>query len=121
MDEVKQPSPSTNNSELNPCALSILPELDDGNSLDDHYKFPSSVLSYISAATFTAPLQLVTPGSGLKQLDFSLDNTDFIFDSIWPQTDTLDSGYETSEPTGPQSETDQPKSYIRTYQTDADM
>ncbi|KAH9213606.1 hypothetical protein DL95DRAFT_390398, partial [Leptodontidium sp. 2 PMI_412] len=56
-------SPKINNSELNACALSVMPELEEG--------------------TFAAPLSLVSPGGGLKQLDFSLDDTDFIFDSIF--------------------------------------
>ncbi|KAF8861682.1 hypothetical protein BDZ45DRAFT_671755 [Acephala macrosclerotiorum] len=100
MDEGKPPS--TNNNELNACALSILPELDE--------------------ATFEGPLRLVAPGGGLKQLDFSLDDTDFIFDSIFSgQGDSLDSGYETSEHAGTLSEIEQPKSYIRVYQTDEDI
>lgn len=67
-------------------------------------------------------MRLVAPGGGLKQLDFSLDDTDFIFDSLFSaQGDSLDSGYETSEHAGTRSEIDQPKSYIRVYQTDEDM
>jgi hypothetical protein len=79
-------------------------------------------LTSSAAASFNAPLRLVAPGGGLKQLDFFLDNTDFIFDTIFSaHADSLDSGYETSEYASTISEIDQPKSYIRVYQTDEDM
>ncbi|KUJ06822.1 uncharacterized protein LY89DRAFT_661403 [Mollisia scopiformis] len=102
IDEEK--SLSTNNSELNHCALSILPELDE------------------VAASFSGPLQLVAPGGGLTQLDFSSDDSLFIFDSVFSgQGDSLDSGYETSEVSATLSEVDHPKEYIRVYQTDEDI
>lgn len=74
------------------------------------------------ATSFNVPLQLVAPGGGLKQLDFSsLDDPEFIFDTIWGAGDSLDSGYETSEHAGTLSDIEHPKSYIRVYQTDEDM
>lgn len=79
-------------------------------------------LTSSAAASFNAPLRLVAPGGGLKQLDFSLDDTDFISDTIFSvHADSLDSGYETSEHAGILSEIDQPQSYVRVYQTDEDM
>ncbi|PBP25582.1 C6 zinc finger domain protein [Diplocarpon rosae] len=95
-------SPKFNNTELNQCALSILPELEEG--------------------TFAAPLSLVTPGGGLKQLDFSLDDTEFVFDSTFAaQPDILDSGYETSGHTGTLSDAEQREVPIRVYSSDEDI
>jgi hypothetical protein len=73
--------------------------------------------------TFAAPLSLVSPGGGLKQLDFSLDDTDFIFDSIFAATtqhESMDSGYETSEHAGTLSESGR-EVPIRVYSSDEDM
>ncbi|KAJ5042448.1 uncharacterized protein L3040_004996 [Drepanopeziza brunnea f. sp. 'multigermtubi'] len=97
-----QSSPKFNNKELNQCALSIMPESEEG--------------------TFAAPLSLVAPGGGLKQLDFSLDDTDFIFDSIFAtQQENMDSGYETSEHAGTLSDGGQREVPIRTYSSDEDI
>ncbi|KAI9053126.1 hypothetical protein LZ554_003393 [Drepanopeziza brunnea f. sp. 'monogermtubi'] len=95
-------SPKFNNKELNQCALSIMPESEEG--------------------IFAAPLSLVAPGGGLKQLDFSLDDTDFIFDSIFAtQQENVDSGYETSEHAGTLSDGGQREVPIRTYSSDEDI
>lgn len=77
----------------------------------------------ISIATFAETLSLVTPGGGLRQLDLSLDDTDFIFDTIFNnRQNSNDSGYDTSERGGTVSETDHhPRSFIRVYSNDADM
>ncbi|KAK0119470.1 hypothetical protein ONS95_010918 [Cadophora gregata] len=100
--ETGERSPKINNNELNACALSVMPELEEG--------------------TFAAPLSLVTPGGGLKQLDFSLDDTDFIFDSIFASTqpEGMDSGYETSEHAGTLSESGK-EVPIRVYSSDDDI
>ena len=73
--------------------------------------------------SFAETLGLVAPGGGLKQLDLSLDDTDFIFDTIFSaRHESQDSGYDTSEHAGTSSETDyQPHSSIRVYANDEDM
>ncbi|KAH8602004.1 hypothetical protein B0O99DRAFT_680155 [Bisporella sp. PMI_857] len=90
------------NKDFNHCALSILPE----NNQE----------------SFAKPLSLVAPGGGLKQLDLSLDDTDFIFDSIFSaRRDTADSGYDTSEHPGTASESDHLHSFVRVYNNDEDI
>jgi hypothetical protein len=45
-------------------------------------------------ASFAQPLGLVAPGGGLRQLDLSLDDADFIFDAIFStRNDFQDSAY----------------------------
>jgi len=64
----------------------------------------------------------VAPGGGLRQLDLSLDDTDFIFDSIFSaRHESNDSGYDTSERGGTASEPDLPRSYVRVYTNDENM
>ncbi|CAL3962902.1 unnamed protein product [Diplocarpon coronariae] len=95
-------SPKFNNTDLNQCVLSVLPELEEG--------------------TFAAPLSLVAPGGGLKQLDFSLDDTQFILDSIFANNpEGLDSGYETPGHTGTLSDAGQREVPIRVYSSDEDI
>ncbi len=114
-------SPSINNKELNQCALSILPELEEG-TFNRPSSEENSQFNQAYQGTFTAPLTLVAPGGGLKQLDFSLDDTDFIFDSIFAtQPESMDSGYETSEHAGTLSEGGQREVSIRVYSNDEDM
>jgi hypothetical protein len=68
-------------------------------------------------------LGLVAPGGGLKQLDLSLDDTDYIFDAIFSaRHESQDSGYDTSEHAGTNSENDhQPRISIRVYSSDEDV
>lgn len=74
------------------------------------------------AATFAEPLSLVAPGGGLKQLDLSFEDTDFIFDSIFTtRQDSNDSGYDTSDHAGTCSESEQSHSFIRVYSNEEDM
>jgi hypothetical protein len=111
---------SSDNSEFNHCTLSILPEVNQGNYILLILRIPE--VYTISVASFAEPLSLVAPGGGLKQLDLSLDDTDFIFDSIFTtRQDSNDSGYDTSEHTGTCSEVDQPRAFIRVYSNDEDM
>ena len=65
----------------------------------------------------------MAPGGGLKQLDLSLDNTDYIFDAIFSaKYESQDSGYDTSEHTGTNSESGhQLRSSVRVYSNDQDM
>lgn len=129
-------SPKINNSELNACALSVMPELEEGtfnsisNPSPNHQRSSNSVEKSgfnqgFVQGTFAAPLSLVSPGGGLKQLDFSLDDTDFIFDSIFAtgagnQHESMDSGYETSEHAGTLSDSER-EVPIRVYSSDEDM
>lgn len=128
-------SPKINNNELNACALSVMPELEEGIfTHDSNPPHPSTRNSTIEKSefnipgyqgTFAAPLSLVSPGGGLKQLDFSLDDTDYIFDSIFAagtaaQPEGMDSGYETSEHAGTLSESGR-EVPIRVYSCDEDM
>lgn len=55
-----------------------MPELEEG--IFNRSSSENSEFNQGYQGTFTAPLSLVAPGGGLKQLDFSLDDTDFIFD-----------------------------------------
>lgn len=73
--------------------------------------------------SFAETLGLVAPGGGLRQLDLSLDDTDYIFDAIFSaKNESQDSGYGTSEHTGTISENDhQPHSFVRVYSNDEDM
>jgi len=58
----------------------------------------------------------------LRQLDLSIDDTDFIFDSIFSaRNDSNDSGYDTSEHAGTCSESDQAHSFVRVYSSDEDI
>lgn len=71
---------------------------------------------------FAAPLSLVAPGGGLKQLDFSLEDTDYIFDSIFAtHADSMDSGYDSSEHAGALSEGGRQETPIRVYSSNEDM
>lgn len=109
---------SSDNSEFNHCALSILPELNQGEVHSDLYQLKLME----DAATFAEPLSLVAPGGGLRQLDLSLDDTDFIFDSLFTTPhDSNDSGYDTSDHTGTCSESEQPHSFVRAYSRVEDM
>ncbi|KAH7411392.1 C6 zinc finger domain-containing protein [Cadophora sp. MPI-SDFR-AT-0126] len=123
-------SPKINNNELNACALSVMPELEEGIFTHEPNP-PPSIRKYSEEksefnipdyqGTFAAPLSLVSPGGGLKQLDFSLDDTDFIFDSIFAaQPEGMDSGYETSEHAGTSSESGK-EVPIRVYSSDEDI
>lgn len=74
------------------------------------------------AASFAEPLSMVTPGGGLKQLDFAFDDTDLMFDAIFSsQPGGFDSGYDTSEHSGPVSDVGQIICPIRAYSSDEDM
>lgn len=116
-----------------------MPELEEGNTIFFASSNPSSSFEpnpnpksnvqsgfnqHLYQGTFSAPLSLVSPGGGLKQLDFSLDDTDFIFDSIFANTATqnesMDSGYETSEHAGTLSDSGR-EVPIRVYSSDEDM
>jgi hypothetical protein len=59
----------------------------------------------------------------LKQLDLSLDDTDYIFDAIFSaKHDGQDSGYDTSEHPGTSPETEHHSSpSVRVYANDEDM
>ena len=58
----------------------------------------------------------------MKQLDLSLDDTDYIFDAIFSASESQDSGYDTSENTVTNSEGEhQPRSSVRVYSNDEDM
>jgi hypothetical protein len=66
-------------------------------------------------------MNLVSPGAGLKQLDMSFDDTEFIFDSIFnSQFDPQDSGYGTSEK-GTTVEPEETTGTVRVYLTDESM
>ena len=98
-------------------ALSVLPEYNQGRCIQD--SSPSRSLSKV-IASFAEPLSLVAPGGGLTQLDLSLDDTDFIWDSLFStRQDSNDSGYDTSDLAGTTSE--YPSAFIRTYRSDDDM
>ncbi|CZT11182.1 related to C6 finger domain protein [Rhynchosporium graminicola] len=114
-------SPILNNNDLNPCALSTLPELEEGNLLFRSFNSAELGSNPDFQGTFAAPLSLVSPGGGLKQLDFSLDDTDFIFDSVFAtQPENMDSGYETSEHAGTLSESGR-EVPVRVYSCDDDI
>jgi hypothetical protein len=82
----------------------------------------NATLANALPGSFAGPLRFVAPGGGLKQLDLSLDDTDFIFDAIFPSQDRLlDSGYETSDNSGTISEISPTHSPIRVYSTDEDI
>ena len=65
----------------------------------------------------------MAPGGGLKQLDLSPDETGDIFDAIFSaKHERQDSGYDTSEYTGTNSESDQQPCFsVRVYSNDQDM
>lgn len=66
-------------------------------------------------------MTLVSPGAGLKQLDMSFDDTEFIFDSIFSsQFDPQDSGYGTSE-MGTSVEPEEIRGPVRVYLSDESM
>lgn len=63
----------------------------------------------------------MTPGAGLKQLDMSFDDTEFIFESIFGnQMDPQDSGYGSSE-FGTSVEPEEASGPVRVYLSDEDM
>lgn len=65
---------------------------------------------------------MITPGGGMKQLDFSFDDTDLMFDAIFStQPASFDSGYDTSDHSGPISDAEIITCPIRVYSTDEDM
>jgi hypothetical protein len=65
---------------------------------------------------------MVTPGGGLRQLDFYFDDTDYIFDSIFSaEGEAQDSGYETPEKNAVSSGNEASSSYIRVYSCEEDM
>lgn len=73
-------------------------------------------------ASFAEPLGMVKPGGGLKQLDFSFDDTDLIFDAIFAAgPNCFDSGYDTSEHSGEISDVVHISCPIRVYSNDEDM
>jgi hypothetical protein len=68
-----------------------------------------------------SPMSLVTPGAGLKQLDISFDDTEFIFDSIFSnQFEPQDSGYGTSD-VETSVEPEEATGTVRVYLNDEDM
>ena len=80
--------------------------------------------SLIMSEPFSQTLGLVAPGGGLKQLDLSLDDSDYVFDAIFSATnESQDSGYDTSEYAATNSESGHhPASpSVRVYCNDADM
>jgi len=73
-------------------------------------------------ASFAEPLSLVAPGGGLKQLDLSFNDTDFMFDSIFfRRQESNDSGYDTSNHPASSSESDHLHAFVRVYSSDEDM
>jgi len=65
---------------------------------------------------------MVTPGGGLKQLDFSFDDADLIFDAIFSSDpNCFDSGYDTSPHPGTVSDVGHLNCPIRVYSSDEDM
>lgn len=86
-------------------------------------QFPMIGLLTSRIESFAETLGLVAPGGGLKQLDLSLDDTDYIFDAIFSaRHENQDSGYDTSEHAGTNSETEHhPTSSVRVYSNDEDM
>lgn len=117
LNETSLPS---DNKDLNPVALSILPEDNQGKFIPASLNGKKQLTIY--SASWAEPLSLVTPGGGLKQLDLSLDDTDFIWDSIFATyQENNDSGYDTSEHAGTKSESEQSSSFIRVYSNDDDM
>ena len=64
----------------------------------------------------------MAPGGGLKELDLSFNDTDFMFDSIFfKRQESNDSGYDTSKHTATTSEPDQSHTFVRVYSNDEDM
>lgn len=58
----------------------------------------------------------------MKQLDLAGDDTEFVFDSIFPSPEIpLDSGYETSSHPGASPDVDHGNLSIRVYSSDEDM
>jgi len=99
-----------------------MPELSQGNIQLSRMSQENRKLTTSLSAPFAKPLSLVAPGGGLKQLDLSLDDTDYIFDAIFAtRNESNDSGYDTSERMGSTPESDQLRSFIRTYSNDEDM
>ena len=106
------------NIEFNHCSLSILPESAQGTSIQSTSGHQNS----LQVASFAEPLSLVVPGGGLKQLDFSFDDTDFMFDSIFSgRQESNDSGYDTSEHAATSSESDASHAFVRVYSSDEAM
>jgi hypothetical protein len=114
---ITERKPSANNSELNHCPLSILPQLEEIKGKGFGCKAPLS--DYELSASFTGPLSLVAPGGGLKQLDVSFDDSDFMFDTVFTGEDEVLSS-ESRSPDYPLSE-DLPQYPIRVYSSDDDM
>jgi hypothetical protein len=64
---------------------------------------------------------MVDPGAGLKELDLSFDDTEFIFDSIFGnQFEPQDSGYGSSD-LGTSVEPEEAVGPVRVYMSDEDM
>lgn len=76
---------------------------------------------HLTVDYLSEPAGFVRPGAGLKQLDLSFDDTEFIFDSIFSnQIDPLDSGYGSSD-LGTSVEPEEVAGPVRVYLSDDDM